>query len=143
MNHPHDPLAAYDPIAAFRPAGAAAPVLSPREPVRYRAYAVARERPARIDIRPGDGDLCYAPSYASLLNIAYDRECTGVILTFSTMLVKIDGCRLRPVVDALIAGTCQFIEEFDGERYGARENDAPLIERITIHTPGRAGADKT
>jgi hypothetical protein len=130
----------HDPLAQFRREGAPAPA-PPSRSMIYGAFAIARDRPARLGIRPGAGDLCYAPSYASLLNIAYDREYTGFILTFSSLLVKVDGIRMKAIVESLIAGTCQYIEEFDAARWLMPGDDVPIIHSITIHT-GKAGADR-
>jgi len=104
----------------------------------YRAFAVARGTP-RLDLRARE--LAHAINYSALLDVTYDpSDYTGFMLTFSTGLqAKVDGRNLRPVVDALKANACEFLEEHDGTRFDAPADDAPLIERITLR--GRESKD--
>jgi hypothetical protein len=123
-------------LAQFRRPGAR-PAVSPaaeREPKQelggYRAFSVASgaARPLRLDIRPKDG-LAVARLYSGLTEIAYDRAgYGGILLVFGAKLVKLRGRNLRPVVDALLAGTCEYVAELgDGEE--ARDGE-PVIDRI-------------
>jgi hypothetical protein len=135
----------HDVLAPFRRPGST-PATSPaaqrdRELAGYRAYGVASgpARPLRLDIRPKDG-LAVARLYSALTEIAYDRTgYSGILLVFTGKLVKLRGRNLRPVVEALLAGTCEYVAELgDGEQ--AKDGE-PVIDRIEgVATPARPSA---
>jgi len=122
---PPDPLAPFVPVGHRR----AAPVFQrkPEEaataalevPIGYRAYAVASgpTRPLRLEMRPSEGGIAILRPYSSILEIAYDRAgYTGIWLTFPQVKFAILGSGLKPVIEALAAGTCEWIAEAaDGE----------------------------
>ena len=78
--------------------------------------------------------MAVARLYSSITEIAYDRgEYTGILLVLTGKLIKVRGRGLKPVVDALLAGSCEYIAELrDDER---PEDDSPVIERIEMLTP--------
>jgi hypothetical protein len=101
----------------------------------YRAFAVApgNVKPLRLDIRPARG-LSIARPYNAISEIAYDREgFTGILLFWPNKLVTINGHNLRPVVEALLAGTCEWLAEFDDS--GKWTPGAPIINKITTAGP--------
>src|ERR1700733_8063598 len=118
-----------DPLAEFRRQGAASqkaasrPTSQGRE--EYRAFAGKdNQRKGRLDIRCKDG-LAHAVGYSFIIEICYDRRgYTGFVLVLNTMLIKVKGKGLRPIVDALKLGTCEFIQEFDAGEFGPPESDA-------------------
>jgi|SRR5579871_80914 len=125
-----------DPLAEFRrkgtPSQAASQPAKGREP--YRAFAGKdNQRKARLDIRCKDG-MAHAVGYNFIIEICYDRRgYTALLLVLSTMLVKIRGRNLRPIVDALKLGTCEFIQEYDEGDFGPPESeDAPLVQNIEV-----------
>ena len=128
-----------DPLAEFRKNGAtpqpAAPIATlPDEREMYRALAGKdNQRKARLDIRRKDG-MAHAVGYNFIVEICYDRKgYTGILLVLTTMLVKIKGRGLRPIVDALKLGTCEFIQEYDpGEFDPPDDAGAPLVESIEV-----------
>lgn len=127
-----------DPLAAFRRQGAtpqaAAASSAAREREPYRAFAGKDgQRKARLDIRCKDG-MAHAVGYNFIIEICYDRRgYTGIVLVLSTMLVKVKGKGLRPIVDALKLGVCEFIQEFDTEEFGPPESEtAPFVEMIEV-----------
>jgi hypothetical protein len=103
---------------------------SERQTGGYRAFGVAsgQARPLRLDIRATEG-LSVARAYSSLLEIAYDRhDYSGILLLFPQKIVTIKGRNLRPVVDALLAQTCEYLQQIgQGERAAT---DAPVIDDI-------------
>ena len=124
-----------DPLAPFRARGAKAqaPAIIPQKGYRAFATAASGAKPARLDIRPKTG-MAVARLYSAITEIAYDRgEYTGILLVLPGKLIKVRGRGLKPVVDALIAGTCEYITELpDAER---PQDGAPVIERIEVLTP--------
>jgi hypothetical protein len=79
--------------------------------------------------------MAVARLYSGITEIAYERagDCTGILLVMPGKMVKVRGKRLRPVVDALLAGTCEYLAELrDGEQ---PDDSAPLITSIELLTP--------
>jgi hypothetical protein len=99
----------------------------------YRAQASKdNQRRARLDIRRRDG-MAHAVGYSFIIEVCYDRKgYTGILLVMTTMLVKIKGTGLRPIVDALKLGTCEFIQEFDPDEFEPPEGDGPFVEGIEV-----------
>jgi len=128
-----------DPLAAYRRPGAAPLAPAPaREPARepYRAFAT-KERAPRVDIRPR-GDIAHAFLYSVITEIAYDRKAgAGILLLLAGgKMVKIRGRNLLPVAEALLAGSCSFIEQRDPKRDGADSDPGmPIVESIEILGP--------
>jgi hypothetical protein len=127
-----------DPLAQFRrnqsaPKAADTPAVSEgRGP--YRAFAGKdNQRRARLDIRRKDG-MAHAVGYNFIIEITYDRRgYTAILLVLSTMLVKVKGKRLRPIVDALKLGTCEYIQEFDAEEFDPPEDaGGPVVDSIEV-----------
>jgi hypothetical protein len=133
-----------DPLAEFRRAGNTPKAAQGPEQglIPYKAFAVApRGSTPRLDIRWRE--LGHALSYSTLLDIVYDpSDYTGFFLAFSINLeVKVDGRGLHPVVDALKANSCEFLEEYDAKRFAPPEADSAVIERISLRA-ARAEAEK-
>jgi hypothetical protein len=131
-----------DLLASFRRLGAAPRAAPPPQPpTGYSAFSAtsASAKPHRLELRPRDG-LAVARLYSGLQEIAYDRsDYTGILLIFAGgMMVRIQGRNLRPVTEALLAGTCEYLSELDGE---IPPGEAPVIERMELlsssqKTPG-------
>ncbi len=127
-----------DLLAPYRRSGlpSAAPLAraasAPARFTGYRAFAVAEggTKLQWLELRTGDG-VTIARLYSGLAEIAYDHvDYTGLVLLFSGRLARLTGHHLRPVVEALLAGTCQYLVELlPGERF---EEGAPVIERIEL-----------
>jgi hypothetical protein len=79
--------------------------------------------------------MAIARAYSSLSEIAYDRAAySAIFLLFPQKFVTIKGRNLRPVVEALLAQTCEYLQQIcEGER---AEPSAPVI--IEIQTAGAA-----
>jgi hypothetical protein len=129
-----------DPLAEFRRDGNAPVPLSVRRAAqssRQRAYeafsAQDTQRPARINIRR-KGGVSQAPAYNFIVDISYDDErYDGILLLLTTMTVIIRGRNLRPVADALIQGTCRFVQEFREDLFDRPQDaGAPFIETIDV-----------
>jgi hypothetical protein len=135
-----------DILAPFRKVGAvpAARAEEAAEPeaaaTGYRAFGIASgtAKPSRLDIRVARG-LAVARHYSTLSEIAYDREgYTGILLFWPGKLVTIKGHHLKPVIEALLAGTAEFLAELtDGETW---QRGGPVITQIT--TAGSKPATK-
>jgi hypothetical protein len=132
-----------DPLAPFRAPGARplAPLPAPeRSRSAYRAFSATTgaARPQRLEIRPKTG-MSIARPYSAITEIAYERGVyTGILLVLQGKLIKIRGRSLKPVIEALVAGTCETLVEIkDGDRV---EDGTPVIDRIEMLTPEvRAG----
>jgi hypothetical protein len=101
----------------------------------YRAFGVAsgQAKPLRLDIRAAHG-LAVARTYSALAEIAYDRTAyTGILLLFAGKLVSLKGRNLRPVVEALLTGTCEYLQQIGEGEEG--EPGAPVIEDIITAGP--------
>ncbi len=133
---------AVDPLAEFRRPGSIPAALPDVEDTGYRAFSVASgsARPLRIDIRPARS-LAFSRFYAGLSEIQYDHlDYSGVILVFATKRVRLKGRNLRPVIEALNAGTCEYVAELD-DGDTAPDDDAPVIEQISIGAPDGQGRE--
>jgi hypothetical protein len=128
-----------DPLAAFRKQGAPPQPVAARSQIEardaYRAFAGKdnqRSR-SRLDIRCANG-IAHAVSYNFIVEIAYDRrDYTGILIVLTTMVVKVKGRALRPIVDALKLGVCEFIEEFAADQFGPPEDPAgPFVDSIEV-----------
>ena len=76
----------------------------------------------------------HAPGYAYLLDIIYDGNFgTDFVLVYTILGVKVTGRNLQPVIMALLAGTADFIQEFDRAKW-PKPLDAktPVIESIEV-----------
>jgi hypothetical protein len=127
-----------DPLAQFRRQDtaktAAKPTPAPQDREAYRAFAGKdNSKRTRLDIRCKDG-MAHAIGYNFIVEICYDRRgYSAILLVLNTMLVKIKGRGLRPIVDALKLGTCEFIQEYDPEEFPSPESpDAPFVQSIEV-----------
>jgi hypothetical protein len=91
----------------------------------------AKDNVQRLKIRRVEPPM-RAPGYNYLLDIAYDKEGTSLVLVYTFLLVTVRGRNLLPVVMAVESGTCDFIQEFDPEEWKKPAPDAPLIESIGV-----------
>lgn len=98
----------------------------------YQAFGISGSagKPARLDMR-GKGDMGVVRPYNAITEINYDQEhYTGILIFFTANIVTITGKNLKPVVDALINGTCEFLAELrDGQE---AEPGAPVIEQMLM-----------
>jgi hypothetical protein len=126
-----------DVLAPYRRNGASPslappPLVTPPAPPGYRAFAVATSgaKVIWLELRTGDG-VTIARLASGLMEIAYDRpDYTCMLLVFAGKTVKLRGRNLRPVVDALLAGTCEYVAELaNGEQ---PEEGAPVIDRMEL-----------
>jgi hypothetical protein len=138
-----------DPLKQFRRPGAtraerrAEPPPPPGTPKRYRAFD-AQDKLLCLEIRRVLGTT-HAPTYAYLLNIAFDHEYfTGFVLYYTFMRVKVRGKNLKDVITALKLRKCEYIQDFHPSEYAPPKPDEPLIESITVEwrEPIMSGSDE-
>jgi len=96
----------------------------------YQAFG-AKDKVERLKIRRVEPPM-RAPGYNYLLDIAYDKEGTSLVLVYTFLLVTIRGRNLLPVVMAVESGTCDFIQEFDPEEWKMPAVQMPLIQSIEV-----------
>ena len=129
-----------DPLKEFRRPGARRaekPAEPPRKDGRksYQAFD-AKDKLVCLEIRRVLGTT-HAPTYAYLLNIAFDHEFfTNFVLSYSFMQVKVRGKNLKDVIAALKMRKCEFIQDFHPGRYERPKPDEPIIESITVEWRG-------
>jgi hypothetical protein len=127
-----------DPLAPFRTSPLAKSP-APRAPEAvtgsrlYEAFnAKDNQRHGRLKIFSKKGGMAHAPRYSYLPDVCFDSDdYTGFILITSTMLVKVKGRNLRPVAQAILLDTCEFIQEFREDKFDMpNDKEAPFIESI-------------
>lgn len=138
-----------DLLAQFRRKGTAGKTAEARPSAdgvpRDRTYeafnAKDNQRRGRLNIRR-KGGMSHAPGYNYIIDICYDEDnYSGVLLVLGTMLVKIRGRNLKPIVDALMLGTREFIQEFRSDLFDKPDDaSAPFVEAIEVMT-GRDGKE--
>jgi hypothetical protein len=128
-----------DPLAKFRKAPIAK--RSERKPAGpaqaaggrgpYKAFD-SKDKLVCLEIRRVRGTT-HCPTYAYLLNVAYDFEVyTAIEVSFPFMRVRVSGRNLRELVTALKLRKCEYIQEFHSGEHERPGEDQPLIESITV-----------
>jgi hypothetical protein len=76
----------------------------------------------------------HAPGYGYLLDIIYDgNHGTNFVLVYTILGVKVSGKNLQPVIMALLAGTADFIQEYDRNLWPTPlDAQTPVIESIEV-----------
>lgn len=123
-----------DPLAKFRKDTAGVPpMLQPSQTGDddYVAFG-AKDRVERLKIKRAKYPT-HAPGYAYLLDIIYDGNSgTDFVLVYTILGVKVTGRNLQPVIMALLAGTADYIQEFDKSKWRKPDASAPVIDSIEI-----------
>lgn len=129
-----------DPLKEFRRPGARRAEKRAEPPPkggrkRYQAFD-AKDKLVSLDIRRVLGTT-HAPTYAYLLNIAFDHEYfTSFVLYYAFMQVKVRGKNLKEVITAIKLRKCEFIQDFHPGEYEPPEPDEPIIESIKVEWRG-------
>lgn len=137
---------ADDPMDRFRNAavrGAAVQAPARSGSGYYEAFGVARRPLRRLAIRPAMRTWERA-GYAYLLRITEDGVYgSSMALVFTFMAVLIRGRNLKPIIEAVDAETCEFIQQFDADRWlPSPDPKAPYIESIVIEAENRFSFQK-
>ncbi len=123
-----------DPLAKYRhkAASAAGSFAAPAGPDEYSAFG-AKDRVERLKIKCANQPT-RAPGYNNLLEIVYDGGYgTNFVLSFNWLMVLVRGKNLQPVVMALLAGSADYIQEFDPSIWAKPLDDKkPFIESIEV-----------
>jgi hypothetical protein len=123
-----------DPLAKYRNKAALAPGLfaPPDEPVEYAAFAT-KDRVERLKIKLAN-ESTRAPGYNNLLEVVYDGPYGKTFtLNFNFLIVMVEGKNLQPIIMALLAGTADFIQEFDPRIWEKpADSKKPIIEFIKV-----------
>ena len=119
-----------DPLDKFRKRNSDFPPSDPG--TGYVAFA-AKDRVERLKIKRANKPT-HAPGYGYLLDIIYDgNHGTNFVLVYTMLGVKVSGRNLQPVILALLAGTADFIQEYDRSQWPKpADAQAPLIESIEV-----------
>jgi hypothetical protein len=98
----------------------------------YRAFWVTR-RPFVCELRsvhPVEHDLSYAYIYDTM---AYSGDWSFFWVVTSFYVLKVRGRNLRPVVKAIRARSCGWIQEFNKARHSVPDDKGlPVITHISI-----------
>jgi hypothetical protein len=139
-----------NPLAGFRrrrpaPIGTPAPEEHAAAPAEgglqpYKAFD-SKDNVERLQVRRVLGPT-HAPAYGYLLDISYDRDFgTNFVLFYSFgLIVQVRGRHLQNVVQSLILGTCQFIQEFHEEVHETPADDEPVVTSIEVVVKASADA---
>lgn len=130
-----------DPLEPFRGKPAAPKVLAGPQRVPYEAFRRAETRLYRLKVRPRLRAWERVP-YSYLLRIVEDGVFgTQIGLIYSFAVIILQGRNLQVVAEAIDAERCEFVQQFDPERW-AKPSDAkvPIIERIDFHVQSRVEA---
>jgi hypothetical protein len=123
-----------DPLAAFRkkPLTASEPPVKIKEKEGYVAFD-AKDNPTRLRIRRAAGST-RSPGYAYLLDVAYDGDHgTNIVLSYTFLMVIVQGRNLQNIIFALETGSADFIQEFDPSLWEKpTDKTAPFIESIEV-----------
>ena len=124
----------HDPLAQFRkkplPPGYEPP---PNEPEKYLAFET-KDKVFRLRIRGAD-DSIYAPGYNILLNVLYDKQGTHFILTYTVLMVLVQGRNLQKLIFAIENGHADYIQQFDPAKWQKpAAADAAVIDSIEVRT---------
>ena len=119
-----------DPLDKFRKRNSDFPPSDPG--AGYAAFA-AKDRVERLKIKRANKPT-HAPGYGYLLDIIYDgNHGTNFVLVYTILGVKVSGKNLQPVIMALLAGTADFIQEYDRNQWPKPTDvQAPFIESIEV-----------
>ena len=132
---------ADSPLEKYRRQGAPeAPVVTaePGEPGELKPYQAfdPQDRNLSLDIHRVLG-TSYSPSYAYLLNVAYDNEYfTNFVLYYTFMRVEVRGKNLREVIKGIKLRRVEYIQDFHPEEFAPPAEGEALIESIEIHWLG-------
>ncbi|MBI3867418.1 MAG: hypothetical protein HY299_02720 [Verrucomicrobia bacterium] len=123
-----------DPLAQFRKKQPTREQSPPTDqgPEDYLAFGT-KDRVERLRVRRAAAPT-RSPGYAYLLDISYDGPFgTNFVLAYTFLMVLVRGKNLQQVVTALELGTCDFIQEYDPDRW-AKPSDATaaFIESIEV-----------
>src|SRR5580658_4101002 len=80
------------------------------------------------------GSIILISGSGYLLDIIYDgNHGTNFVLVYTILGVKVSGKNLQPVIMALLAGTADFIQEYDRALWPKLPDaQSPLIESIEV-----------
>ncbi len=129
---------AESPLSRFRRQGAAeasaaAPAwAAPAGGLKPYVAFDPQDKVVSLDIHRVLGPT-YSPSYAYLLNLAYDNEYfTNFVIYYTFLRVEVRGKNLRDVITAIKLRKCEYIRDFHPEEFEMPAEGQPLIESINI-----------
>lgn len=132
---------ARDLLEQLRGKGTGEKILAGPARVQYEAFKVSDRRQIRLKVRPALR-AWERMSYGYLQHITEDGiygTQLGIVYTFSVVVIK--GRNLKPIIDAIDAETCEFVQAFDPHRWDMPSDPkAPFIESITVHVQTRVEA---
>ena len=122
-----------DTFSQFRKTTASTPSESAFSGADEYCAFLAKDRVERLKIKRANSPT-HAPGYAYLLDIIYDGNFgTDFVLVYTILGVKVTGRNLQPVIMALLAGTADYIQEFDRAKWPKPlDAKAPVIESIEV-----------
>jgi hypothetical protein len=123
-----------DPLAKYRrtPPAPQGGIMRRNDGDEYAAFGT-KDKVHRLRIC-SLSEPVHAPGYNMLLDVVSDpKGGTYCILVFTVLLVKLQGANLQKMVFAIENSMCDFVQEFDSERWQKpTAADAPLIESIEV-----------
>jgi hypothetical protein len=122
-----------DPLAAFRTPQPTARTAAPGSAVTvYEAFKTGNAATERLEIRRVLGDW-HTPSYRYLMDVSYNGKfATELLLVYSFMIVKVSGKSMQPIIHAIQAGNCAFIQDYHSNEFASPQPGVPIITAIEI-----------
>lgn len=110
--------------------------------VTYQAFKKADTRQHRLKLRPSLR-AWQRVNYDYLQRIVEDGifgTQIGLVFSFSVVIIK--GRNLLPIADAIDAQLCEYVQQFDAERWEMPPADdkAPFVESMEIHVQTKVEA---
>lgn len=123
-----------DPLAEYRrtPPAPKGGIMRRNDGDEYLAFGT-KDKVHRLRIC-GATDPVHSPGYNMLLDVVSDAKGgTYCILVYTVLLVRVQGANLQKMVFAIENSMCDFIQEFDTERWQKpTAADAPFIKSIEV-----------
>lgn len=132
-------MSTKDPLAAYRKGPAVSPTEKDQALVlpddgEYRAFHAADRDQASLKVYT-NGPAWVHPRYSYLQYVAEDAgRGRRLNIIYGFMVIEVKGRNLQPVAQAISAGNCVFIQQFDSNRWKKpSDTSAAFIESIEFH----------
>lgn len=134
-----------DPLAQFRKdRSSTGETGAPIGSDEYQAFKAVDRRQMRLAVRPTNHAWERVP-YGYLLRVVEDGIYgTELCLVYTFAVFVILGKNLTAIADAIADERCEFVQEFDPDRWPMpTDSNAPFVESIEVHVQRMPQDSKT